>query len=187
MHKNKIYLFVTSILLTLLLATSSTLLTKGAISAQMMSGPNMMDKGKMGPGSGMNFTRGGNITGSIDFMSAITKAIASQIKTSLSDASSAAEKSIGNSSHAVGAHVSDENGYLVYVVAVVDSSGKVHKLIIDPANGKILLSRELSGFEALMMLHQGMQGGGHDMSMMNNPDFNYGHPMMMNPGSNLGR
>jgi len=31
-----------------------------------------------------------------------------------------------------------------------------------------------------------MQGGGHDMSMMN-PDFNYGHPMMMNPGSNLGR
>ena len=58
---------------------------------------------------------------------------------------------------------------------------------IDPANGKILLSRELSGFEALMMLHQGMQGGGHDMSVMNNPDFNYGHPMMMNPGSNLGR
>jgi len=186
MYKYKIYLFVTSILLTLLLATSSTVLTKGAISAQMMSGPNMMDKGKMGPGSGMNFTRGENITGSIDFMSAITKAIASQIKTSLSDASSAAEKSIGNSSHAVGAHVSDENGYLVYVVAVVDSSGKVHKLIIDPANGKILLSRELSGFEALMMLHQGMQGGGHDMSMMN-PDFNYGHPMMMNPGSNLGR
>ena len=187
MHKYKIYLLVASILLTLLLATSSTLLTKGAISAQMMSGPDMMNKGKMGMGSGMNFTRGENITGSIDFMSAITKAIASQIKTSLSDASSAAEKSIGNSSHAVGAHVSDENGYLVYIVAVVDSSGKVHKLIIDPANGKILLSRELSGFEALMMLHQGMQGGGHDMSMMNNPDFNYGHPMMMNPGSNLVR
>ena len=186
MHKNKIYLCVTSILFTLLLATCSTVLTKGAISAQMMSGPNIMNNGTMGPGSGMNFTRDENITGSIDFMSAITKAIASQIKTSLSDASSAAEKSIGNSSHAVGAHVSDENGYLVYVVAVVDSSGKVHKLIIDPANGKILLSRELSGFEALMMLHQGMQGGGHDMSMMN-PDFNYGHPMMMNPGSNLGR
>lgn len=186
MHKNKIYLCVTSILFTLLLTTSSTVLTKGAISAQMMSGPNMMNKGKMCMASGMNFTRGENITGSIDFMSAITKAIASQIKTSLSDASSAAEKSIGNSSHAVGAHVSDENGYLVYVVAVVDSSGKVHKLIIDPTNGKILLSRELSGFEALMMLHQGMQGGGHDMSMMN-PDFNYGHPMMMNPGSNLGR
>ncbi|HEY7228392.1 MAG TPA: PepSY domain-containing protein [Nitrososphaeraceae archaeon] len=161
-------------------------MTIGTISGQMMSGPNMMNKGKMGMGSGMNFTRGENITGSIDFMSAITKAIASQIKTSLSDASSAAEKSIGNNSRAVAGHVSDENGYLVYVVAVVDSNGKVHKLIIDPSNGKILLSRELSGFEALMMLHQGMQAGGHDMSMMN-PDFNYGHPMMMSPGSNFGR
>jgi hypothetical protein len=185
MSKNKIYL-VTSVLLTLLIATSSTVLTKETASAQMMSGPNMMDKGKMGMGPNMNFTKGENITGSIDFMSAITKAIASQIKTSLSDSSSAAEKSIGNNSHAVGAHVSDENGYLVYVVAVVDSNGKVHKLIIDPSNGKILLSRELSGFEALMMLHQGMQAGGHDMSMMN-PDVNYDHPMMMNPGSNFGR
>jgi hypothetical protein len=117
-------------------------------------------------GSGLNFTKGENITGSIDFMSAIAKAIASQIKTSLSDASSGAEKSIGNNSHAVAAHVSDENGYLVYVVVIVDSNGKVHKLIIDPVDNKILLSRELSGFEALMMLHQGMGVGGHNYSMM---------------------
>ena len=114
-------------------------------------------------------------------MSAIAKAIASQIKTSLSDASSAAEKSIGNNSHAVSAHVSDENGYLVYVVAIVDSNGKLHKVIIDPSNGKILVSRELSGFEALMMLHQGMNSGGHGMSMMGR-DFDYGRPMMMSPG-----
>jgi len=157
----------------------------------------MMNKGKMAMGSGLNYTKGENITGSIDFMSAIAKAIASQIKTSLSDASSAAEKSIGNNSHAVAAHVSDENGYLVYVVAIVDSNGKVHKLIIDPSNGKILLSRELSGFEALMMLHQGMNSGGHGMSIgmnsgghgmsMMGPNFDYGRPMMMSPGSNFGR
>jgi len=112
------------------------------------------------------FSNGENKTGSIDFMSAIAKAIASQIKTSLSDASSVAEKSIGNNSHAVAAHVSDENGYLVYVVVIVDSNGKVHKLIIDPVDNKILLSRELSGFEALMMLHQGMGVGGQNYSMM---------------------
>ena len=119
-------------------------------------------------------------------MSAITKAIASQIKTSLRATSSAAEKSIGNNSHAVAARVSDENGYLVYVLAIVDSNGKVHKLIIDPSNGKILLSRELSGFEALMMLHQGMQAGGHDMSMMRH-DFDYGRLTMMSSDSNIGR
>jgi len=134
----------------------------------------MMNKAKIAMGSGLNFTKGENITASIDFMSAITKAIASQIKTSLSDASSAAEKSIGNNSHAVAAHISDENGYLVYVVVITDSNGKVHKLIIDPANGKILLSRELSGFEALMMLHQGMGTGDHN------------YPMMR-PGSSFGR
>jgi hypothetical protein len=186
MHKNKIYFCVTSVLFTLLLATSSTILTTETVSGQMIGSPNMMNKGKMAMGSGQNFTKGENVTGSIDFMSAIAKAIASQIKTSLSDASSAAEKSIGNNSHAVSAHVSDENGYLVYVVAIVDSNGKVHKLIIDPSNGKILLSRGLSGFEALMMLHQGMQAGGHGMSMMR-PDFDYGRPMMMSPGSNFGR
>jgi uncharacterized membrane protein YkoI len=129
---------------------------------------------------------GENITGSINITSAITKAIASQMKTSLSDASSAAEKSIGNNSHAVAAHVGDENGYLIYDLEVVDSNGKVHKVIIDPMNGKILLSRELSGFGALMMFHQGMPNGHHDLSMMN-PDFNYGHQMMMRPGSDIGR
>jgi len=117
---------------------------------------------------------GENITGSINFISAIVKAIASQMKISLNDASTAAEKSIGNNSHAVSAHVGDENGYLIYDVAVVDSNGKVHKLIIDPSNGKTLLSRELSGFEALMMFHQGMQSASHDKSVTNS-DFNYGN------------
>jgi hypothetical protein len=165
MHKNKICLCV-SVVFALLLAGSSIFLTTEMAYGQMMGGPNMMNLGKTAMGSGLNFTKGENITGSIDFMSAIAKSIASQIKTSLSDASSAAEKSIGNNSRAVAAHVSDENGYLVYVVVIVDSNGKVHKLIIDPANNKILLSRELSGFEALMILHQGMGSGGHNYSMM---------------------
>ena len=161
MEKNKIYLCVSSILFALLLTAGSVVFTAETAWGQIKGGPNMMSQGKTGFDGGPKFVKGENITGSIDFMSAITKAIASQMKTSLSDASSAAEKSIGNNSHAVAAHVSDENGYLVYVVAVVDSNGKVHKLIVDPADGKILLSRELSGFEALMMLHQGVRGGGH--------------------------
>lgn len=165
MYKNKICVCV-SVVFALLFAGTTTFLTTEMAYGQMMGGPNMMNQGKMGIASGLNFTKGENITGSIDFMSAIAKAISSQIKTSLSDASSAAEKSIGNNSHAVAAHVSDENGYLVYVVIIVDSNGKVHKSVIDPANNKILLSRELSGFEALMMLHQGMGSGGHNYLMM---------------------
>lgn len=170
MEKNKIYLCVSSILFALLLTAGSVVFTAETAWGQIkggpnMIGPNMISQGKTGFDGGPKFVKGENITGSIDFMSAITKAIASQMKTSLSDASSAAEKSIGNNSHSVAAYVSDENGYLVYVVAVVDSNGKVHKLIVDPADGKILLSRELSGFEALTMLHQGVRGGGHGSPM----------------------
>jgi len=186
MHKSKIYFFVTSVLLTLLLAVGSSILTTETVAGQMVGVPNMTNKGEMTMGSGLNFTKGENITGSIDFKSAIAKAITSQIKTSLSDASSVAEKSVGNNSHAVAAHVSDENGYLVYAVVIVDSNGKLHKLLIDPGNGKILLSRELSGFEAMMMMHQGMRTGGHGMSMMRS-DSDYGRPMTMGPNSNFGR
>ena len=53
---------------------------------------------------------------------------------------------------------------LVYNIAVVDPNGKVHKIIIDPADGKILLSRELSEFESMMIMHQGMTMGGKGMT-----------------------
>ena len=107
--------------------------------------------------------RGENITGSINLMSTISKAIASEVNVSLSEVSSSAEKSVGNDSHAVATHIGEENGYLVYNVFVVDSNGKMHKIIIDPSDGKILLSRELSGFESMMIMHQGMMMRGQRM------------------------
>ena len=61
------------------------------------------------------------------------------------------------------AHIGEENGYLVYNVFVVDSNGKMHKLIIDPSDGKILLSRELSEFESMMIIHQGLMMRGQRM------------------------
>jgi uncharacterized membrane protein YkoI len=107
--------------------------------------------------------KGENVTGSINLMSTISKAIASEVKVSFSEAAAGAETSVGNDSHAVAAHISSENGYLVYNVGVIDSNGKVHKVIIDPTNGKILLSLELSEFESMIMMHQGMMMGGHGM------------------------
>jgi uncharacterized membrane protein YkoI len=172
-YKNKVCMCIASVVFALLLAASSTFLTTETAWGQMMGSPNMMNNAKRTMESGLNFTKGENITGSIDIMSVISKAISSQAKISLSNASSTAEKSIGNNSHAVAAHISGDNGYLVYTVVIVDSNGKVHKMIIDPANGKILLSRELSGFEAMMMMHQGMRTGGHGMYMMR-PDSDFG-------------
>jgi len=129
-----------------------------ATSGQMMTGPSMMNKNmSWTTKSGMTpMMNGENITGSINLMSTISKAIASEVNVSLSEASSSAEQNVGNGSHAVAAHIGEENGYLVYNIFVVDSNGKMHKIIIDPSDGKILLSRELSGFESMMIMHQGM-------------------------------
>jgi uncharacterized membrane protein YkoI len=129
-------------------------------SAQIMAGPNMMDRNMtemMKPGM-MPLMKGENITGSINLMSTISNAIASQVKVSLSEAATSAENDVGNDSHAVAAHIGGENGYLFYTVCVFGPNGKIHKIIIDPADGEILLARELSGREAMMM-HQGMMTG----------------------------
>jgi uncharacterized membrane protein YkoI len=159
MDKNNICRSLSPVIFALLLTTSSTFLVIETTSGQMMAGPNMMNNTNRITEPGAMFTKGENITGSINLMSTFSKAIASEAKISLSNASSTAEKSVGNNSHAVVAHISVENGYLVYSIGVLDSNGKVHKIIIDPANGKILLSRELSGFESMMMMHEGMKSG----------------------------
>ena len=144
-------------------------------SAQMMTNPNMTDRNttEMINPDMMPFLKGENVSGSINLMSTITNAIASQVNVSLSEAASSAEKHVSDDSHAVVANIGEENGYLVYSVCVLDANGKLHKIIIDPANGTILLSRELSEME-LMMIHHGMMMG---HGMMNN-GMMMGHGMM---------
>ena len=134
-------------------------------SAQMMDS-NMTNKNMSGmTGSEMmSGLKGENVTGSINLMSIFTKAIGAQVKVSLSEAATTAETNIGNGSHAVAARIGQENGFLVYTIKVIDSNMKVHKLVIDPADGKVLLSRELSPMESMMMklgmMHHGMMKGG---------------------------
>jgi uncharacterized membrane protein YkoI len=162
MENNQNGVFLSFVILALLMTWISNYVIVQSTSGQMMVGPNMMNKNmsKLMESRILSIMKGDNITGSINMMSTISKAIASEVKVSLSEAAVSAEKSVGNDSHALAAHINIDNGYLVYNVAVVDSNGKAHKVIIDPANGKILLSRELSEFESVMILHQGMMMGG---------------------------
>ncbi len=134
-------------------------------SAQMMTDSNMTNKNMSGmTGSELLSGIRENVTGSINLMSIFTKAIGAQVKVSLSEAATTAETDIGNGSHAVAARIGQENGFLVYTIKVIDSNMKFHKLIIDPADGKVLLSRELSPMESMMMkfgmMHHGMMKGG---------------------------
>jgi hypothetical protein len=150
----------------------------------MMMNPNMMNRtgmtgGMMNPGmidmgNMMNLMLGGqNINSSIKLLPAKMNGVYSLIKVSLGDAVMTAQKQLGNNSRAVAAHVADENGYLVYAIWGVDPDMNLHKVIIDPGNGKVLLSQKLSMLEGMNMMQ--MMGGG-----MMNPGMMGGG--MMNPG-----
>ena len=135
-----------------------------------------------------------NITSSINLMNIINQAIESKVNVSLSEAITAAE-GIGNNSHAVAAYLGEENGYLVYNIMVMDSSMNFSKVIVDPGNGHMLFSKQLSREDMMkdemerhhkmmsMMMGGPQQGrgmmmgeGGHDM-MMGGPQ--QGRGMMM--------
>jgi hypothetical protein len=182
-----ISLIATMILVTALIVTAflSSNMPIQKASAQMMTRPpsvGRMEPGMMGPMMSMrnqNFTgmmnpaimmsaAAPNITGSVNLSSTIGNALASQIKVGLSQAADAAEKAIGNNSHAVSAHLGQANGYLVYTVWVVDSSFKFHRAIVDAGNGKVLSSQQLPmrpgmmmGMNPMMMGPDMMGGGFH--------------------------
>jgi hypothetical protein len=84
-----------------------------------------------------------NITGSIKLVPTIMNALESKLKISLGDASNLAEKFLGNSSNVVIAKLGKENGYLVYKIQLIDPDLKSTRIIVDPTNGKVLLSQKL--------------------------------------------
>jgi uncharacterized membrane protein YkoI len=139
---------------------ASNTITKHNADAQMTG-----DGNKTGMMMGMG---GNNITSSINLMSVISEAIGSNINVSLSDAATTAESSVGNGSHAASAELGENNGYLVYNVMVIDPSMNFSKVVVDPGNGEVLFSKQLSK-EEHMMMHQ--MGGQH---------------MMMGPGMMMG-
>jgi hypothetical protein len=132
--------------------------------------------GMMKPGDRM-MKMGSNVTGSINLMNVIGEAIGSNINVSLSDAATTAETSVGNDSHAVSAELGEEGTFLVYNIMVIDPSMNFSKVIVDPGNGEVLSSEQISK-EQHMMMHgkdkQGMMGpgmmmGGQDKMMKMGP------------------
>ena len=134
---------------------SNSILTKQNADAQMMGGN---DTGMMMPGDRKIRDVGSNVTSSIDLMNIIGNAIGSNINVSLSNASTAAEGSVGNGSHAVSAELGEKNGYLVYTIMVIDPSMNFSKIVVDPGNGEVLLSKQISKEQHMMMHGMGKQG-----------------------------
>ena len=135
-----------------------------------------------------------NWTGSISLFSPIIDAFKSKIHTTLNDATTNAIKAVagGSNSSAVAAFIHPEGGFLVYDVFVLDSSNNIHKVIVDPGNGKVLSNQRMSIMDMMSMAHpsmgmmiggppHGMMMGGPGMGMMGGPP----QGMMMGTQSHL--
>ena len=122
-----------------------------------------------------------NWTGSISIFSPILDAFKSKIHTTLNDATTSALNAVGgggSNSSAVAAFIHPENGFLVYDVFVLDSSNTIHKVIVDPGNGRVLSNQPMSLMDMMFMMHPSMGMMGHGM-MMGPPG------MMMDHGTGM--
>ncbi len=81
--------------------------------------------------------------GTIPLSNTMSNAIFSKTRVNLNNAVSIAEKAVGSKSHAISARLGTDNGYLVYIIWVVDGNNSMHRLVVDPGNGKVLLNFDL--------------------------------------------
>jgi hypothetical protein len=128
------------------------------VSAQMMT------TGDRGSGSFGNMTSGQQqkvmINGTINLGQTIFEAIGSKVNTTLTQAITTAEQSVGNNSFALAAFGGEHGGYLVDTIILGTPGMKFHKVIVDPGNGQVLASQEISHKEWMKMQKQMMHSGG---------------------------
>jgi hypothetical protein len=129
-------------------------------------GANTMSMNGM-TGSSQSFTNqnADNFTGSVSIFQPIINGFKSSIHTSLSDAISTAEQSVGNNATTIAAFIHPEKEFIVYDVFAIDSNNIPHKVVVDPGNGNILSTQQMSFMEMMMFFH----GGGSFGSDMMGP------------------
>jgi hypothetical protein len=132
-----------------------------------------------------------NWTGSISLFSPILDAFKSKIHTTLNDATTNAISAVGGGSNssAVAAFIHPERGFLVYHVFVLDPSNNIHRVIVDPGNGKVLSNQAMSLMDMMFMMHHPSMGMmmDHSMGMMgpHPPGMMMQHAMMGGPGMGM--
>jgi uncharacterized membrane protein YkoI len=95
----------------------------------------------------------GIMNGSINIIKSMYQGIASKFNVTLNQAINTAEKTIGNKSHALEAITGIRNGYLIYSIILGNPDMKFYNVVVDPGNGKVLYSNQLSILSGIMMLH----------------------------------
>ena len=105
------------------------------------------------------------INGTINMMNTMYQSLGSKFNVSLTQAISTAEQTIGNGSEAMSANGEEKDGFLVYSIVLGTPDMKFYNVIVDPGNGQILASNEISMMEWMMTMHSVGQHQDKDMMM----------------------
>jgi hypothetical protein len=84
-----------------------------------------------------------NLTSSVEVFPILMQALKSQMNISLNDAITIAIDAVGANSSAITASVGTERGFYVYTVLVIDTDNNIHRVMVDPGNGNVLLSEQI--------------------------------------------
>ena len=108
-----------------------------------------------------------NFSSSVSIFRPLIDGFKSSIQVTLEDAITTAEQSLGDNTTTLAAFIHPEREYIVYNVFSLDANNNPHKVIVDPGNGNILSSQQMSFMEMMMMLHgDSDKAGPHGMGMM---------------------
>ena len=152
---------ITSLLAVMTIVTS---MSEHGVDAQMMGNH----------GSFVNTTSstlhdlvGKNMTsnGTINLQQTIFNAIHSKVNTSLIQAMTTAERTVGNNSFAVAGFGGEYGGYFAYQIILGTPRMEFYTVLVDPGNGHILATQKVSAAELEKMHREHsaevVQSGGH--------------------------
>jgi len=128
--------------------------TSGNNSTTMMDGNQSMAMGNDYQKYGMD-QKHEKINGTINMMNTMYQALGSKFNVSLTQAISTAEQTIGNGSNAMSANGEEKDGFLVYSIVLGTPDMKFYNVIVDPGNGQVLASNEMSMMDWMMTMHSG--------------------------------
>jgi hypothetical protein len=128
-----------------LIAVMGVLISIGehSVNAQMMMGDHGVGFGNMTSGL-QEDQQEMMINGTINIEQTTFEAIDSKVNTSLIQAMTAAEQSVGNDSNALAAFGNNRGGYFVYYIILGSPGMGLYNVLVDPGNGQILATQEVS-------------------------------------------
>jgi hypothetical protein len=126
-----------------------TPMSKQSVNAQMMMGHS---SGNMTAGL-QELQQKVMANGTINLQQTILEAIHSKINTSLTQAITTAERTVGNDSFAVAGFGGEYSGYFTYQIILGTPRMEFYTVLVDPGNGHILATQKVSAAE-LEKMHQ---------------------------------